>query len=176
MIRSAFLIVACCALGLAIAQTDENETAALHRLPKPLDAVAYDLGDLEKQFQVVECRLYPADEFTVGGRVVAEETIVWSLEAKEGLKGAEVYDLLQPSPVPSPFLKVRFFKTVDGKEVPADARPKGYSLIGDRRWISRKTGPDLAKGEKLQVWFHLGNEGSAGLIALKATKMVVAMK
>lgn len=164
------------AIGIASAGAGEAANKAGERLPRPLETVAWDLGVLEKHFKVVECKYYAADEFTAGNRVVAEETIVWTLEAKEPLRAKEVFDLLHPSPPPSPFYKVRFTKTVDGKEVAADAREKGYSLIGDLRWFGPKTGPDLAKGDKLQVWVHLGKEGSAGVIEQNATRLTVKAK
>jgi hypothetical protein len=169
-------LVAFVVMGFAAARAGEDAEKKELRLPAPLDGIACDFGVLDKHFQVVESNFYAKDEFTAGNRVVAEETIVWTLEAKEPLSAKEVFDLLRPSPAPSPFYKVRFTKTVDGKEVAADARETGYSLIGDLRWLGPKTGPDLAKGDKLQVWVHLGKEGSAGLIGQKATRLAVTAK
>jgi hypothetical protein len=169
-------VVAVVVIGFVSAQAGEDADKKELRLPAPLDAVACDFGVLEKHLHVADAKFYLTGEFTAGNRVVAEETIVWTLEAKEALSAKEVFDLLHPNPAPGPFYKVRFSKTVEGKDVPADARAKGYSLIGDLRWIGPKTGPDLAKGDKLQVWVHLGNEGSTGLIAQKATRLTVAAK
>ena len=169
--HAAFVVI-----GIASAGAGEAANKAGERLPRPLDTVACDLSVLEKHLEVVECKYYAADEFTAGNRVVAEETIVWTLAAKEPLRAREVYDLLHPNSAPRLFYKARFFKTVDGKEVAADARTDGYSLIGDLRWLGPKTGPDLVKGDKLQVWVHLGSEGSAGLIEHKATKLIVTAK
>jgi hypothetical protein len=161
-------------IGISAAEADQAQNKAEQRLPKPLDGVICDLGPLEKHFQIVVSNYYAADEFSVGNRVVAEETIVWTLEAKAPLRASEVYALLHPNAAPSPFLHVQFSKTVDGKVRVADARVSGYSLIGDRRWIGPKTGPDLAKGDRLQVWMHLGKEGSAGLIEQSATRLHIA--
>ena len=169
-------LVALFITGFASAHAEESAEKKELRLPAPLDGIACDFGVLEKHFQVVESKLYAADEFNVGNRVVAEETIVWTLEAKSPLSAKEVYELLHPNPAPSPFYKVRFSKTVEGKEVAADAREKGYSLIGDIRWLGPKTGPDLAKGERLQVWVHLGQEGSAGLIEQKVTRLTITVR
>ena len=169
-------LTVCAAFGLTPAQADDATDKARQRLPSPLEGIACDLGVLEKHFQVVESKLYGPDEFTAGNRLVAEETIVFTLEAKAPLPAEEVYDLLRPNPPPSPFYKARFFKTIDGKEVAADGREKGYSLIGDLRWLGPKTGPDLAKGDKLQIWLHLGKEGSAGLIEQRATRLLVSVK
>jgi|GEM_PF-3632863 hypothetical protein len=143
------------------------------KLPPPLDAITYHLGNLTEHFKVVECKHYGESEFTAGDRVVAEETIAWTLEARRAMKGDQVFRLLHPNPFPNAFAKVRFEKSVDGKAVSADARPNGYSLIRDFRWINLKTAPDLAAGDKLQVWIHLGKEGNAGLLANKATRMVI---
>lgn len=167
---------ACLSIGIALARADEPAGPALPRLPPPLGDISWSLGVLEKHFQVAECKYYAVDEFTAGGRVVAEETVVWTLEAKEALRASAVFELLHPNPSPSPFFKVRFFRSEEGKEVAADARTDSYALIRDGRWIGPKTGPDLAKGDKLQVWVHLGKEGSAGLIEQKASKMVVTAK
>jgi hypothetical protein len=163
-------------IGIAAAQADQAQNTTEQRLPEPLDGVISDLGPLEKHFQIVVSKYYAADEFSVANRVVAEETIGWTLEAKAPLRGSEVYALLHPNAAPSPFLRVHFSKTVDGKVQVADARVSGYSLIGDRRWIGPKTGPDLAKGDRLQVWMHLGKEGSAGLIEQSATKLHITAK
>ncbi len=164
----------CCTLGLHSTRASDKGDAP--RLPAPLDNVTCDFGRLEKTFNIVESRFYDADEFTVDGRVVAEETIVWTLEAKEAIKGKEVHQLLHPNPSPNPFFKVRFFRIADGEEKVADARPQGYSLIRDGRWIDPRKGPDLDRGDKLHVWVHLGTEGSAGLTEQKAAKMVVTTK
>jgi hypothetical protein len=169
-------LMALVAIGNASAVAEDAADKRELRLPPPLDGVACDFGVLGKHFQVVESKSYAADEFSVGNRVVAEETIVWTLEAKAPLAAKEVYDLLHPNPAPSPFFKVRFLKTVEGKEVAADARTDGYRLIGDRRWLGPKTGPDLAKGDRLQVWVHLGKEGSAGLIEQKAARLAITAK
>jgi hypothetical protein len=169
-------LVALVVMEFVTAQAGEDAAKKELRLPAPLEAISCDFTVLEKHFDGVETKLYAADEFTVGNRVVAEETIVWTLAAKEPLAAKEVYELLRPNPAPSPFYKVRFTKKVEGKEVPADARAKGYSLIGDLRWLGPTTGPDLAKGDKLQVWVHLGQEGSAGLIEQKATRLTVTAK
>ncbi len=169
-------IVVCAAIGIVSAQADDEADKRVLHLPSPLDGVACDFGVLGKHFQVVESKFYAADKFSAGNRVVAEETIVWTLEAKAPLAAKEVYDLLHPNPAPSPFFKIRFFKTVEGKEAAADARADGYRLIGDQRWLGPKTGPDLAKGDKLQVWVHLGKEGSAGLIEQKSTRLAITAK
>jgi hypothetical protein len=173
---SGAVLLASISIGIIPARAEE--TAGKHdlRLPAPLDGISCDFRVLEKHFQVVETKLYAADEFSVGNRAVAEETIAWTLEAKAPLAAKEVYNLLHPNPLPSPFYKVRFSKLIDGKEIAADAREKGYSLIGDRRWLGSETGPGLAKGDKLQVWVHLGQEGSAGLIEQKATKLTITAK
>jgi hypothetical protein len=146
------------------------------RLPKPLDNITADFGGLEKQFKVAESKHYAAGEFTVDTRSVEEETIVWVLEAKDAVKGKAIFDLLHPNPIPDPFLQVRFVKSQDDKDVAADARPRGYRLIREGRWINPKMCPDLAQGERMQVWVHLGTEGSAGLLENKATKMVIVAK
>ena len=173
---AALALVALVSIGSASAQADRAPEQAEQRLPKPLDGVICDLGPLETHFQIVASKYYAADEFSVGNRVVAEETIVWTLEAKTPLRASDVYALLHPNAAPSPFLRVHFSKSVDGKVRVADARVSGYSLIGDRRWIGPKTGPDLGKGDKLQVWMHLGKEGSAGLIEQSATKLTITAK
>jgi hypothetical protein len=158
---------------LATGGADEDAPKAEPSLPPPLQAITFDLGDLVKPFDVAECKVHAAGEFTSGNRVVEEETIVWTLQAKNALKGDEVFRLLHPSPPPSPFAQVQFLKVVDGKDASADARVGGYRLIRDLRWINPKAAPDLAAGDKLQVWVHLGREGSAGLLENKATKMLV---
>src|SRR5687767_11646497 len=91
MTRVIILAGAYCAIGVASIWADDKKVVATNRLPKPLNDVASDFGVLEQRFKVVENKYYPAREFTVDGRVVAEETIVWVLEAKEAIKGDEVY-------------------------------------------------------------------------------------
>jgi hypothetical protein len=176
MLRSAIVLGVCWSFTFCPARAAEKEAPTVRSLPKPLEAIAYDFGVLEKHFKVVECKFYPADEFTVDGRVVAEATIVWSLEAKDTMKGSEIYDVFHPNPAPSPFLRIRAFKLMNAKEVSAAARPQGYALIRDGRWISRKAAPDLAKGEKLSVWVHLGSGGSASLIEQGVVKLAVSVK
>jgi len=146
------------------------------RLPEPLERVAYDLGTLAQHFKIVSVKLHLPDSFTVGGRTVAEETIVWSLEAQESIKGADIYKMLHPGTAASPFPRVRFLKVVDGKEVSADARGMGYSLAREVRFINPKAAPNLDKGDRMDVWVHLGKEGTAGLIEQQASKMVVTLK
>ena len=163
-IALAFFVSACVARGEPVPAT----------LPPPLQAITFDLGVLAKHFDVAECKVHAAGEFTAGNRVAEEETIVWTLRAKKAMKGDEVFRLLHPNPPPSPFAQVQFLKVVEGKDASANARAGGYRLIRDLRWINPKAAPDLAAGEKLQVWVHLGREGSAGLLENKATKMLVA--
>lgn len=159
--------------GALIAGQRAEGQAARPKLPAPLDAIAYDLGKLAEHFKVAECKFYAEGEFKVGERVVEEETVVWTLEAKEALKGDAVFRLLHPNKFPDAFAKIRFENSDAGKTVSADARPAGYVLIRDPRWINLKASPDLAAGDKLQVWVHLGKEGSAGLVANGAAQMVV---
>ena len=156
--------------------TDSTEGGAKQNLPPPLNSVSYDLGTLAEHFTLAECNHYPEGKSTSGGRLVDEETLVWTLQAKRAMKGDALFRLLHPNPFPDPFARVRFQKSVDGKAVSADARTNGYSLIRDIRWINLKTAPDLAAGDKLQVWIHLGKEGSAGLLESKATRLVVVAK
>ena len=162
-------------IGIVLARADESVGRDPPRLPPPLGDISWSLGMLEKHFQVAECKYYAPDEFTAGGRIVAEETVVWTLEAKEALRASAVFELLHPNPSPNPFFKVRFFRSAEDKEVSADAQTS-YALIRDARWIGPKTGPDLVKGDKLQVWVHLGKKGSTGLIEQRASKMVVTAK
>src|SRR5436190_22018448 len=68
------------------------------KLPPPLDAITYDLGNLVEHFKVVECKHFGEGEFSAGERVVAEETIVWTLEAERAMKGDAVFKLLHPNP------------------------------------------------------------------------------
>lgn len=160
--------------GASIGHAEKREDKdARPKLPAPLDAIAYDLGKLAEHFKVAQCKLYAEGEFKVGERVVAEETVVWTLEAKDTMKGDAVFRLLHPNKFPDPFAKVRFEKSDAGKTVSADARPAGYYLARDARWINLKMAPDLAAGDKLQVWVHLGQEGSAGLVANRAERMIV---
>jgi hypothetical protein len=175
MMRFLVLAISLFTLGTSPA-TCADEPGKEGRLPEPLEKVVCDFGPLAAHFKVVEAKLHPANSFTVGGRIVAEETIVWTLEAREDLKGVDVYKMLHPGPAPSPFLKVRFLRMVDGKDEPADARPKGYLLGREVRWIDPKKASDLPKGARMDVWAHLGKEGTAGLIAQQASKLVVATK
>lgn len=176
MMRFVMTIVVCYILTVPPTCADDRGDLANKRLPAPLDNVTCEFGALEKAFRVVGKSFYAADEFMVDGRTVAEETIVWTLEAKDAIKGRAVYQLLHPNPSPNPFFRIRFFKIVDGRDVSVDARPQGYYLVRDGRWINPKNSPDLEQGEKLHVWVHLGKEGSAGLIEQKAIKMVVTEK
>jgi hypothetical protein len=86
--------------------------------------------------------------------------MVLTLRAKAKVSGVEMNKLLA-----NPFPRVRFLKKQDDQPANADARPQGYGLHHDGRWLSAR-GPDLKVGEEFQVWTHLGKEGA---IALKET-------
>jgi hypothetical protein len=140
-------------------------------LPAPLDGVAMDLGQIENLFRVTDVCVFAPGEFQVGRRPVAEETIVWTLEARVRLTGAQIHRLFH-----NPRPRVSFLKAADGQDVSADARPDGYQLVCDLRWFRlRPPGRDLAAGERFEVWVHLGRPGSAGLLANGATTVLLAM-
>jgi hypothetical protein len=172
MTRFLTLAGVCGLVGL-LSAAPNAQVEASDRLPAPLDGITTDLSQIENLFRVTEVRLYARDEFRVGepGRVVAEETIVWTLEAKVSLTGAQIHRLFH-NPRPT----VLFIKLAEGREVNADARPDGYKLIADLRWFRlRPQGTELAKGETMKVWVHLGKEGSNGIVDSKAAKMALKM-
>jgi hypothetical protein len=153
------------------ANRNEDAEHVVDKLPAPLDGVAVDFSQIENLFRVADVSLFAPDEFRVGDRVVAEETIVWTLEARVRLTGAQIYRLFH-----NPHPRVSFFKSADDRQVSADARPDGYHLMSDLRWFRLKpAGEDLAAGERMEVWVHLGPPGSRGLLASGATEILLRM-
>lgn len=134
-------------------------------LPAPLDGVVLDPGPLGEKFEVAKVELFGPGEFTVPpNRVVAEDTLVFTLRAKADAGKAEMHKLLA-----TPFPRVRFLKQQDGKSLDADARTRGYTLHHDGRWLAAGRGPDVKTGESLQVWTHLGKGGADALRAASPT-------
>ncbi|HEX5104404.1 MAG TPA: hypothetical protein VFV87_11365 [Pirellulaceae bacterium] len=160
-----------CLLGLvALVQAPPLEAAEPQQvlLPAPLDAVALDPGPFGEKFDVVKIEHFGPGEFTVPpNRVVAEDSLVFTLRAKVAVDKAAMNSLLA-NPVP----RVRFVKQQDGKSLDADARPQGYRLHHDGRWLSARLGPDLKAGESFQVWTHLGKEGAVALKEKGASQAV----
>ena len=176
MTRFLVLAVLCGVFSLVPPGPADAPRPDSHKLPSPLDGITADFGAVENLFRVAEVRLYAPYEFRVGEpeRVVAEETIVWTVEAKVPLTGAQIFRLFHNPPP-----QVSFFRRADGKDISADARPDGYPLICDLRWFRlRPPGSDLGKGETLKLWVHLGKkdgEGSSGLVANGAVKATLKM-
>ena len=163
---TAFLIMSIVSNGLIANEQKEKRPP---RLPKPLDSIAVDYSFFAKDFKLVNVAYFESGRFETPDprpRVVAEETLVWTLEAVRDVKASNLNKLRS-----NPFPRVKFRKVQKGKEVNADARTRGYGLFHDGRWLGKK-GPDLRKGKQIRVWTHLGREGTAGLLQSKATKMV----
>jgi hypothetical protein len=173
-----FLIVVglCGVFSVMPAGRSDGQRPDSNKLPSPLDSITADFSAVENLFRVAEVRLYAPNEFRVGEpeRIVADETIVWTLEAKVPLTGAQIHRLFH-----NPRPQVSFFRRANDKDVNVDARADGYQVICDLRWFSmRPSSPDLTKGQSLKVWVHLGKkdgEGSSGLVANGAVKMTLKM-
>ena len=164
-LKHAFLLAA---LAIAFVSTASADEPA--KLPKPLDGVTLDLGLLKKQFQVVETRLYESKEFKSLGnpaREIAEQTLVWKLEAKTDVTGKAAAGLFERPAFP----RVRFYSFEENKRKPADAREMGYFLATDRRWI-RGDGEALKKGDRLTVYTPIGKTGAADLVKEGASVVV----
>ena len=160
-----------CLVGLAaLAQATSSEADEPQQvlLPPPLDAVALDPGPFGEKFDVVKIEHFGPGEFTVPpNRVVAEDSLVFTLRAKVALSKVEMNSLLA-NPAP----RVRFVKQQDGKSLDADARPQGYGLHHDGRWLSARMGSDLKAGDSFQVWTHLGKEGAGAVKEKGASKAI----
>ncbi len=143
------------------------------KLPAPLDAVIVDLGDLDAHFTIADSQLYESRQFKSLGqppRVIAEQVLVWTLEAKAELTGKQAAQLFE-----NPFPVVKFYATASGQDVSVGDRKDGYFLATDRRWI-RGDGPALKDGDRITVYMPLGKTGTTELVNAKATKLVVEKK
>jgi hypothetical protein len=160
-------------VGLAVASrswADDTDLQHGVQLPAPLNEVTAEMSYFAERFELVEVSFFESGLFHTPDprpRVVQEETIQWTFEAKRDLEGAELNKLLA-----NPFPFVRFSRVVDGEETIVDAREQGYRLFHDGRWLGKK-GPTLKQGERIRVWMHLGREGSAGLLRNKPAKLSI---
>lgn len=139
------------------------------RLPKPLDGVSLDLGLLTAHFQVVESKLYQRGEFKTleqRPRVIAEQVLVWTIEAKADVSSKTAYELFE-----NPFPRVKFYSQKGDKLNPADAREQGYFLVTDRRWIGGR-GETLKKGGRITVYSPIGDGGVTDLQGNEVSKVV----
>ena len=162
---------------------DDSDPVPVH-LPKPLDHVALDLGPFAADFDVAESAFLEEGEFETPDptpRVVQEETIRWTLAANrdlsadelrklidfKGLAPADARKLLEGDGRRLFHFRVVFSNRETDQESDADARVGGYYLA---TYWDRNA---MRKGDKLQVWTHLGDAGADGLVKTGATHAVI---
>ncbi|MDP6443814.1 MAG: hypothetical protein QGG36_14825 [Pirellulaceae bacterium] len=164
-------LLALCLFTVSILHADDQKRP--EQLPKPLDRIAIDLGSLDSDFEIAKVEYFASGQFSTTDprpRVVAEETLVFTLRAKREISGARMNKLLA-----NPFPRARFVRAENGKPVAADARKSGYGLFHNGRWLG-KAGPPLKRDATVRLWTHLGDAGSAGLHKSKATSVVLDKK
>jgi hypothetical protein len=180
MLALALVLVPMATSAIAV---DDSDPVPVH-LPKPLDHVALDLGPFAADFDVAESAFLEEGEFETPDptpRVVQEETIRWTLAANrdlsadelrklidfKGLAPADARKLLEGDGRRLFHFRVVFSNRETDQESDAGARVGGYYLA---TYWDRNA---MRKGDKLQVWTHLGDAGADGLVKTGATHAVI---